>query len=76
MLGMRLIFNIIAGRSTVDDSCTKKLSDSILELLAQLNTKLTSAAGVLSLLNSLIKLVENPKKNGLAGFTIEEVLYW
>lgn len=68
--------NIFIGRSTVDDSGTKKLSDSVLELLAQLNSRLTSVAGLLTLLNSLVKLAEDTNKNGLTGFTTEEVLYW
>lgn len=67
---------IISGRNLTDDASMKKQLENAQEIFLELNSKATNAAKRLSLLNNLVKLIDLPAKDGLVGFTTEEILYW
>lgn len=64
------------GRSATDDASMKKQLQNAQEIFLELNSKATNAAKRLALLNSLVKLIDSTAKDGLIGFTTEEILYW
>lgn len=72
----RLFFPFFVGRSATDDASIKKQLQNAQEIFLELNSKATNAAKRLALLNSFVKLIDLSAKDGLIGFTTEEILYW
>lgn len=54
----------------------KKQLQNAQEIFLELNSKATNSAKRLALLNSLVKLIDLSAKDGLIGFTTQEILYW
>lgn len=73
----RLISSInLLGRTATDDASMRKQLQNAQEIFLELNSKATNAAKRLALLNSLVKLIDLSAKDGVIGFTTEEILYW
>lgn len=66
----------LLGRTATDDASMKKQLQNAQEIFLELNSKATNAAKRLALLNSLVKLIDLSAKDGVIGFTTEEILYW
>lgn len=67
---------LLIGRSATDEASMKKQLQNAQEIFLELNSRATNAAKRLTLLNSLVKLIDLSDKDGLIGFTTEEILYW